>query len=84
LLPAGVAAALAAEQDAEAAATAEAVARLTAARAAEANDPARQPQTPQAGTPARLRNSLKRRRIDNASGDDESSSDPSTEGGRFA
>jgi len=83
LLPAGVAAALAAEQDAEAAATAEAVARLTAARAAEADNPERlQPQ--QAGTPARLRNSLKRRRIDKPSDDEEPSSDPSTEGGRFA
>ncbi|WP_233830428.1 hypothetical protein [Paraburkholderia sp. ZP32-5] len=84
LLPAGVAAALAAEQDAEAAATAEAVARLTAARAAEADDSMRQSPPRQEGTPARLRNSLKRRRIDETSDDDESSSDPSTEGGRFA
>ncbi|MFT4066226.1 hypothetical protein [Paraburkholderia sp.] len=81
LLPAGVAAALAAEQDEQAAATAEAVARLTAARAAEADDPAQQQQ---AGTPARPRNSLKRPRIDKTPDDDESHGDPSTEGGRFA
>ena len=90
LLPAGVAAALAADQDTEAAATAEAVARVTAARAAEAeaeadaDSPARQAQPQQTGTPARLRNSLKRPRIDKASDGDESSSNPSAEGGRFA
>ncbi|NIF54754.1 hypothetical protein [Burkholderia sp. Ax-1724] len=82
LLPAGVAAALAAEQDEQAAATAEAVARLTAARAAEADDSP--PSQPQPGSAAPLRNSLKRRRLDKASDDDEPRSDTSTEGGRFA
>ncbi|MGF6697044.1 hypothetical protein OKW38_001656 [Paraburkholderia sp. MM5496-R1] len=90
LLPAGVAAALAAEQDEQAAATAEAVARLTAARAAEnaenaeadAIDNAASKRLP--GTSARLRNSLKRRPNDQDSDDDEPHSDPSAEGGRFA
>lgn|GEM_PF-698733 len=88
LLPAGVAAALAAEQDEQAEATAEAVARLTAARAVEAEDPPpsqqQQQRQPQPGAAAPLRNSLKRRRIDKASDDDEPRSDTSTEGGHFA
>ncbi|MBB5499095.1 hypothetical protein [Paraburkholderia sp. MM5384-R2] len=90
LLPAGVAAALAAEQDEQAAATAEAVARLTAARAAEnaenaeadAIDNAASKRLP--GTSARLRNSLKRRPNDQDSDDDEPHSDPSADSGRFA
>ncbi|MGF6937522.1 hypothetical protein OKW41_006684 [Paraburkholderia sp. UCT70] len=90
LLPAGVAAALAAGQDEQAAATAEAVARLTAARAAEnavnaeadAIDDAASKRLP--GRSARLRNSLKRRPNDQDSDDDEPHSDPSAEGGRFA
>ncbi|HEY2024950.1 hypothetical protein [Paraburkholderia sp.] len=84
LLPAGVAAALAAEHDADAQATAEAVARVTAARVAQADDPAQQLQPQLAGTPARPRNSLKRRRVPNLSDVDEPGNDPSTEGGRFA
>jgi hypothetical protein len=80
LLPAGLAAALAAEVDLEAAATAEAVARVAEARAAA--DQASKP--PQSETEAPLRNVLKRPRIDNPRNDDEPSGDPSTEGGRFA
>ncbi|MBC8749381.1 MULTISPECIES: hypothetical protein [Paraburkholderia] len=90
LLPAGVAAALAAEQDEQAAATAEAVARLTAARAADNAENAETDAIDDAaskrlsGTSARLRNSLKRPRIDDAPDDDEPDSDPRAEGGRFA
>ncbi|WP_233849060.1 hypothetical protein [Paraburkholderia sp. HD33-4] len=90
LLPAGVAAALAAEQDEQAAATAEAVARLTAARAADnaenaeadAIDNAASKRLP--GASARLRNSLKRSHHDETPDDDEPHGDPSAEGGRFA
>ncbi|WP_233804271.1 hypothetical protein [Paraburkholderia sp. HP33-1] len=87
LLPAGVAAALAAEQDEQAVATAEAVARLTAARGAEIAESA---ETAAIETAApkrkrlRLRNSLKRRRVDKSTDDDEPDSDPSTESSRFA
>jgi hypothetical protein len=77
LLPAGVAAALAAELDEEAAATAEAVARLAAARAEHAGNAA------PPGTEVPLRNSLKRHLTDTPN-DDDPRSDPSTEGGRFA
>jgi hypothetical protein len=90
LLPAGVAAALAAEQDEQAAATAEAVARLTAARAADNAEHAEADAIENAAskrlpsTSARLRNSLKRRHDDQAPDDDEPHSDPSAEGGRFA
>ncbi|QQC64509.1 hypothetical protein [Paraburkholderia ginsengisoli] len=79
LLPAGLAAALAAEVDLEAAATADAVARVAAAKAAADED-----SPPQAETEAPLRNVLKRPRLDSSRNDDEPSSDPSTEGGRFA
>lgn len=79
LLPAGIAAALAAEVDEEAAATAEAVARVAAARAT-ADDPA----PTQADNDAQLRSVLKRPRLDTKREDDDPLSDPSTEGGRFA
>ncbi|WP_454871993.1 hypothetical protein [Paraburkholderia xenovorans] len=80
LLPAGVAAALAAEIDEEAAATAEAVARVAAAKAASAE--ASTPQ--QSDTDAQLRSVLKRPRLDNTREDDDPLGDPSTKGGRFA
>ncbi|CAB3808308.1 hypothetical protein [Paraburkholderia fynbosensis] len=80
LLPAGLAAALAAEADLEAAATAEAVARVAEAKAAA--EKASAPQPSEMDTP--LRNVLKRPRIDKPRDDDEPSGDPSTEGGRFA
>jgi hypothetical protein len=80
MLPAGLAAALAAEVDLEAAATAEAVARMAAAEAA--SDEGSAPQ--QSDTEASLRNVLKRPRLDSPRDDDQPSSDPSTEGGRFA
>ncbi|RKT27056.1 hypothetical protein B0G69_2862 [Paraburkholderia sp. RAU2J] len=80
LLPAGLAAALAAEADLEAAATAEAVARVAEAKAAA--EKASAPQPSEMETP--LRNVLKRPRIDKPRDDDEPSGDPSTEGGRFA
>ncbi|VVD28848.1 hypothetical protein [Paraburkholderia dioscoreae] len=80
LLPAGVAAALAAEIDEEAAATAEAVARVAAAKAASAEGSTPQ----QSDTEAQLRSGLKRPRLDSASEDDDPLGDPSTKGGRFA
>jgi hypothetical protein len=80
LLPAGVAAALAAEVDEQAAATAEAVARMAAARAAAAEGAS----TQQADADAQLRRVLKRPRIDSAREDDDPLGDPSTKGGRFA
>ncbi|MDR8401866.1 hypothetical protein NE850_36660 [Paraburkholderia sp. USG1] len=80
LLPAGVAAALAAEIDEEAAATAEAVARVAAAKAASAEGSTPQ----QSDTEAQLRSVLKRPRLDSASEDDDPLGDPSTKGGRFA
>jgi hypothetical protein len=80
LLPAGLAAALAAEADLEAAATAEAVARVAEAKAAADQASAQQPSDMEAP----LRNVLKRPRIDKPRDDDEPSGDPSTEGGRFA
>ncbi|MFL9929357.1 hypothetical protein P0D88_08865 [Paraburkholderia sp. RL18-103-BIB-C] len=80
LLPAGLAAALAAEVDLEAAATAEAVARVAAARAADGEDST--PQQPD--VEAQQRNVLKRPRVDTPREDDNPRSDPSTEGGRFA
>jgi hypothetical protein len=79
LLPAGLAAALAAEVDEEAAATAEAVARVAAAKAA-LDDSA----PSQVDTEAQLRHVLKRPRVDTPRDDDDPRSDPSTEGGRFA
>lgn len=75
LLPVGVAAALAAEVDLEAAATAEAVARVATAKAAA--DEGSTPQ--QIDTEAQLRNVFKRPRVDSPLDDD-----PSTDGGRFA
>ena len=80
LLPAGLAAALAAEVDLEAAATAEALARVAAAKAA--TDEASPPQP--LDMEAQLRTVLKRPRIDSPRDDDDPRSDPSTEGGRFA
>jgi hypothetical protein len=80
LLPAGLAAALAAEVDQEAAATAEAVARVAAAKAAAFDESTLQ----QSETEAQLRRVLKRPRADNPLDDDDPRNDPSTEGGRFA
>jgi hypothetical protein len=82
LLPAGLAAALAAEVDLEAEATAEAVARVAAAKSAADAGEASPPQP--GDTQAPLRNERKRVRLGNPRDDDEPSSDPSTEGGRFA
>ncbi|OLL30722.1 hypothetical protein BTH42_15425 [Burkholderia sp. SRS-W-2-2016] len=87
LLPAGVFAALAAEQDEQVAANAEALARLIAGRAADSADTdtaTGERASPPAGTPASLRNSLKRRRVAPTPDDDEPHGDPSTEGGHFA
>ncbi|SEC18687.1 hypothetical protein SAMN02787142_0997 [Burkholderia sp. WP9] len=80
LLPAGVAAALAAEIDEEAAATAEAVARVAAAKAASVQGSAPDP----SDSEAQLRSVLKRPRLDSAHEDDDPLGDPSTKGGRFA
>ncbi|MFM0644706.1 hypothetical protein PQR14_10260 [Paraburkholderia bryophila] len=80
LLPAGVAAALAAEIDEEAVATAEAVARVAAAKAAAVEAAS----TLQTDTEAQLRSVLKRPRVDSSRDDDDPRTDPSTEGGRFA
>ncbi|NKJ49498.1 hypothetical protein CIC12_22730 [Burkholderia sp. SG-MS1] len=84
LLPAGLAAALAAEAYLEAAATAEAVARVAEAKAAAAAAAGEAPAPQPSGLETPLRNVLKRPRIDKARDDDEPSGDPSTEGGRFA
>ncbi|MCC8391622.1 hypothetical protein LJ656_03395 [Paraburkholderia sp. MMS20-SJTR3] len=98
LLPAGVVAALAAEQDEQVTASAEALARLIAGRAADSADTTDSADTanttdhretaerasPPSGTPASLRNSLKRRRAAPTPDDDDPHGDPSTEGGRFA
>ncbi|MFM0337260.1 hypothetical protein [Paraburkholderia fungorum] len=80
LLPAGVLAALAAAADQETAAAAEAVARVAAAKAAEVTESTSQ----QTEADAQLRRVLKRPRIDNVRDENDSPSDPSTEGGRFA
>ncbi|ASL45742.1 hypothetical protein bAD24_I19925 [Burkholderia sp. AD24] len=80
LLPAGVAAALAAEIDEETVATTEAVARVAAAKAAATEGAS----APHSDTEARLRSVLKRPRVDNSRDDDDPRTDPSTEGGRFA
>lgn len=80
MLPAGVAAALAAEIDEEALATAEAVARVAAAKAAAVESAS----TPQTDADAQLRSVLKRPRVDSSRDDDDPRTDPSTEGGRFA
>jgi hypothetical protein len=76
LLPAGVAA----EIDEEAAATAEAVARVAAAKAASVQGSAPEP----SDSEAQLRSVLKRPRLDSAHEDDDPLGDPSTKGGRFA
>jgi hypothetical protein len=80
LLPAGVAAALAAEIDEETVATTEAVARVAAAKAAATEGAS----APHSDTEAQLRSVLKRPRVDNSRDDDDPRTDPSTEGGRFA
>ena len=80
LLPAGLAAALAADVDEEAAATAEAVARVAAAKAASVKGSIPQ----QTDTEGQLRSVLKRPRLDSARDDDDPLGDPSTKGGRFA
>jgi hypothetical protein len=82
LLPAGVMAALTATaEEQEAAAAAEAVGRVAAAKAASIADSAQQ----SGDLEAQLRNVLKRPRVDAAPQDeDDPQSDPSTEGGRFA
>ncbi|WP_168794261.1 hypothetical protein [Paraburkholderia aromaticivorans] len=79
LLPAGLAAALAVGIDEEAAATAEAVARVAAAEAAAAGG-----STPPTDTEAQMRSVLKRPRVDTPRDDDDPLGDPSTKGGRFA
>jgi hypothetical protein len=79
LLPAGLAAALAAGIDEEAAATAEAVARMAAAEAASTEGSAPQQTDPE----AQLRGVLKRPRLETPR-DDDPLGDPSTKGGRFA
>ncbi|MFM0238428.1 hypothetical protein [Paraburkholderia phytofirmans] len=79
LLPAGLAAALAAGIDEEAAATAEAVARVAAAEAASAEG-----STLRTDTETQLRSVLKRPRVDTPRDDDDPLGDPSTKGGRFA
>ena len=84
LLPAGVAAALAAEVDEQAAATAEAVARVAAAKAAATEGSSASASTQQADADAQLRSVLKRPRLDSAREDDDPLGDPSTKGGRFA
>lgn len=80
LLPAGVAAALAADFDEEAAATAEAVARVAAAKAAAVEGAS----APQSDADALLRGVLKRPRLDSSRDNDDPLNDPSTNGGRFA
>ncbi|HZZ01373.1 hypothetical protein [Paraburkholderia sp.] len=82
LLPAGVLAALTAtDEEIEAAAAAEAVGRVAAAKAASIADSAQKP----ADVETPLRKVLKRPRLDAARDeDDDPHSDPSTEGGRFA
>jgi hypothetical protein len=82
LLPAGVMAALTATaEEQEAAAAAEAVGRVAAAKAASIADSAQE----SGDLEAQLRNVLKRPRVDAAPRDeDDPQSDPSTEGGRFA
>nr|WKF55600.1 hypothetical protein HUO10_000044 [Paraburkholderia busanensis] len=93
LLPAGIAAALAAGVDEDAAATEQAVARMTAAEAAAIDDATAPPREPneaaRAGRDeplqeAQLRRVLKRPRVDASRDDDDPRTDPSTEGGRFA
>jgi hypothetical protein len=79
LLPAGVMAALTATaEEQEAAAAAEAVARVTAAKTASTTAAA--PESAEAQT----RNQLKRPRVTPARDEDDQPGDPSTEGGRFA
>ncbi|ASV99141.1 hypothetical protein [Paraburkholderia aromaticivorans] len=80
LLPAGVAAALAADIDEEAVATAEAVARVAAAKAASTEGATLQP----TDSEAQLRSVLKRPRVDSVREDDDPLGEPSTKGGRFA
>ncbi|NPT44509.1 hypothetical protein GNZ12_24990 [Paraburkholderia sp. 1N] len=81
LLPAGVLAALTATpEEIEAAAAAEAVARVAAAKAASIADSALEP----GAVEAQLRKVLKRPRLDAARDADDPQSDPSAEGGRFA
>ncbi|MEX3761229.1 plasmid mobilization protein [Paraburkholderia phenoliruptrix] len=80
LLPADVLAALTAEVDEDAVATAEAVARIAAARAAAAEETA-----PAAlGTRAHVKSVLKRPRLDTVRDDDDTEGDLGPEGGRFA
>ncbi|WP_134142360.1 hypothetical protein [Paraburkholderia sp. BL6665CI2N2] len=79
LLPAGLAAALAAGIDEEAAATAEAVARVAAAEAASAGG-----LSTQTDMEAQLRSVLKHPRVDTPRDDDDPLGDPTTKGGRFA
>jgi len=80
LLPADVLAALTTEVDANAVATAEAVARIAAARAAASGTPA--PVT--ASTQSRMKSVFGRPRLDTTPEDDEPQGDLGTEGGRFA
>ncbi|WP_433695216.1 plasmid mobilization protein [Paraburkholderia phenoliruptrix] len=80
LLPADVLAALTAEIDEDAVATAEAVARIAAARAAAAEETA-----PAAlSTRTHVKSVLKRPRLDTVRDDDDTEGDLGPEGGRFA
>jgi hypothetical protein len=80
LLPADVLAALSAEVDEDAVATAEAVARIAAARAAASDSEMSAPVT----TQTHVKSMLKRPRLDNAQTDDDPQRDLGAEGGRFA
>uniref|UniRef100_E1T9W9 Uncharacterized protein n=1 Tax=Burkholderia sp. (strain CCGE1003) TaxID=640512 RepID=E1T9W9_BURSG len=80
LLPADVLAALTTEVDENAVATAEAVARIAAARAAASGTPA--PVT--ASTQSRMKSVFGRPRLDTTPEDDEPQGNLGTEGGRFA
>jgi len=80
LLPADVLAALTTEVDADAVATAEAVARIAAARAASSGNPP----PVAASTQTRMKSVFARPRLDTAADDDDPQSDLGTEGGRFA
>ncbi|WP_025598645.1 plasmid mobilization protein [Burkholderia sp. WSM2230] len=80
LLPADVLAALTTEVDPDAVATAEAVARIAAARAAASDNP----QPAAVSTQTHVKSVFKRPRLDTARDDDDPQGDLGTEGGRFA
>lgn len=80
LLPADVLAALTTEVDEDAVATAEAVARVAAARAAAIGNATLAP----ASTPTQIRSVLKRPRLARAQEDEDAQGDLGTDGGHFA